>query len=55
MSRPVRIPERGDVAPEAIARLMGLSLAEFEQLRPELDRRGLPSPSKRFGLKAQRG
>jgi hypothetical protein len=44
VSRPRHIPNRGDVAPAAIAQLLGLSITDFERLRPELDRRGFPSP-----------
>jgi hypothetical protein len=44
MGRPSRIPERGDVPVGIVARLLGLSAADFERLRPELERRGLPEP-----------
>jgi hypothetical protein len=49
MSRPTRIPDRGDIPPNAIASLMGLSLAEFQQLLPELNRRGFPPPDATTG------
>src|SRR5262249_30200309 len=50
MSRPARIPDRGDVAPSVVATLLGLSTtAEFEQMLPELNRRGFPSPDPTTG------
>ncbi len=42
MSRPVRIPDRGDVAPGVVAQRLGMSLPDFEACRPELERRGFP-------------
>src|SRR5262249_5248142 len=45
MSRPTRIPDRGDIPLNAVASLMGLSLAEFQQLLPDLTRRGFPPPA----------
>jgi hypothetical protein len=42
MSRPARIPDRGDVLPSAIAQRLGMSLADFEACRVELERRGFP-------------
>jgi hypothetical protein len=42
MSRPARIPDRGDVLPAAVAQRLGMSLADFEMRRAELERRGFP-------------
>jgi hypothetical protein len=42
MGRPPRIPDRGDVAPSVVARRLGLSLEEFERVRPHLERRKFP-------------
>jgi hypothetical protein len=42
MSRPARIPDRGDVPPTAAAQRLGMSLADFEAHRGELERRGFP-------------
>jgi hypothetical protein len=42
MSRPARIPDRGDVLPTAAAQRLGMSLADFEVSRSELERRGFP-------------
>ena len=44
MSRPRRIPQRGDVAASAVAELLGLSIADFEARREELRRRDFPEP-----------
>jgi hypothetical protein len=49
MSRPLRIPDRGDVPPGAVAQRLGLSLADFEAYRPELERRGFPLPDPTTG------
>src|SRR5262249_48853684 len=49
MSRAPRIPDRGDIPPNAVASVMGLSLAEFHQLLPELNRRGFPPPDATTG------
>jgi hypothetical protein len=49
MSRPPRIPDRGDVAPSVIAQRLGLSAADFEAWRPELERRGFPTPDSTTG------
>jgi hypothetical protein len=50
MSRRRRIPERGDVAPPAIAELLGLSLTDFEARRPALSERNFPEPDPTTGL-----
>jgi hypothetical protein len=42
MSRPARIPDRGDVPPSAVAQRLGMSLPDFEARRGELERRGFP-------------
>jgi hypothetical protein len=49
MSRPRRIPERGDVTASAIAERLGLRLSEFETRRAELERRGFPQPDETTG------
>jgi hypothetical protein len=42
MSRPARIPDRGDVPPSAVAQRLGMSLPDFEACRVELEHRGFP-------------
>jgi len=42
MSRPARIPDRGDVPPNVVAQRLGMSLPDFEACRTELERRGFP-------------
>jgi hypothetical protein len=49
MSRPLRIPERGDVAKTLIAHRLGLSVSDFELMRPELERRDFPLPDPTTG------
>jgi hypothetical protein len=49
MSRPPRIPDRGDVPPGAIAQRLGLPLDDFERYRSELERRGFPYPDPTTG------
>jgi hypothetical protein len=49
MSRPCRIPDRGDVAPSIVATRLGLSLTEFESRRRELEERGFPQPDETTG------
>jgi hypothetical protein len=49
MSRPRRIPLRGDVTVNAVAELLGLSLADFEARRAELRNRGFPEPDPTTG------
>jgi hypothetical protein len=49
MTRPARIPDRGDVAPSIIAARLGLTLSEFETQRPELERRDFPEPDETTG------
>ena len=49
MSRPTRIPDRGDVSPATAAQRLGMSLADFEVSRAELERRGFPEPDPTTG------
>jgi hypothetical protein len=49
MSRPARSPDRGDVPPAAAAQRLGMSLADFEVHRGELERRGFPDPDPTTG------
>ena len=50
MSRPRRIPSRGDVAASAVADLLGLSLADFNSRETALRERGFPEPDPTTGL-----
>jgi hypothetical protein len=50
MSRPPRIPCRGDVAPALVAELLGLSLAEFIARLDTLRARKFPDPDPTTGL-----
>ena len=50
MSRPRRIPARGDVSASTIADLLGLSGAEFAARLPALHERKFPSPDPTTGL-----
>jgi hypothetical protein len=49
MSRPARIPDRGDVSPTLAAQRLGMSLVDFEARRGELQRRGFPDPDPTTG------
>jgi hypothetical protein len=49
MSRPSRIPDRGDVALCVVASRLGLTLPEFQARRSELERRGFPEPDETTG------
>jgi hypothetical protein len=49
MSRPAHIPERGDVTASSVAQRLGLALADFERLRPELESRSFPQPDATTG------
>lgn len=49
MSRPRRIPERGDVSPAAVAARLGISLADFELRRGELEARRFPEADSTTG------
>lgn len=44
MSRRRLIPERGDVSAVAVAERLGLSLPDFEAMRPALHARDFPAP-----------
>jgi len=50
MSRPRRIPARGDVGASAVAELLGLSVSDFGARRPALRERGFPEPDPTTGL-----
>jgi hypothetical protein len=50
MSRPRRIPARGDIAASIVAELLGLSLSDFEVQRAALCERGFPGPDPTTGL-----
>jgi hypothetical protein len=49
MSRPARIPERGDVTLGIVAQRLGLPLADFHRFRADLERRGIPEPDPTTG------
>jgi hypothetical protein len=48
MGKRARIPDRGDVTPALVAQRLGLSAADFEAWRAELERRGFPTPARKF-------
>ena len=50
MTRPRRIPVRGDVPESAIAQLLGVTVADFQARRAELRDRGFPEPDLTTGL-----
>ncbi len=50
MSRPRRIPVRGDVTASAVAELLGLSPSDFAARGPILRERGFPEPDPTTGL-----
>jgi hypothetical protein len=50
MSRPRRIPPRGDVSASTVADLLGLSAADFETRLPALHERKFPHPDPTTGL-----
>jgi hypothetical protein len=50
MTRPRRIPARGDVVASVVAGLLGLSRADFEALRGALRERDFPEPDPTTGL-----
>lgn len=52
MGRPARIPDKGDVTATLIAMRLGLSTADFEVRRPELEKRGFPEADPTTGLYA---
>jgi hypothetical protein len=49
MSRPTRIPDRGDVPLGAVVQRLGMSLADFQMYRGDLERRGFPEPDPTTG------
>lgn len=52
MGRPARVPDRGDVSAALIALRLGLSSADFEIRRSELEKRGFPEADPTTGLYA---
>jgi hypothetical protein len=50
MSRPARIPDRGDVPLAVVAARLGLSVSDFEARRAALFERGFPEPDRTTGL-----
>jgi hypothetical protein len=50
MSRPARCPDRGDVPASTVAQRLGMSAADFELRRPELERRDFPERDPTTGL-----
>jgi hypothetical protein len=50
MSRPRRIPVRGDVPEWVVAQLLGLNVPDFHARRAELRDRGFPEPDHTTGL-----
>jgi hypothetical protein len=50
MSRPARIPDRGDVPSATVAARLGLSVPDFEARRRALFERGFPEPDPTTGL-----
>jgi hypothetical protein len=50
MSRPRRIPVRGDVPASAAAELLGMSLTDFEASRAALNERHFPEPDPTTGF-----
>lgn len=50
MTRPRRIPVRGDVTTSVVAELLGLSVSEFEARQLELRGRDFPEPDPTTGL-----
>jgi hypothetical protein len=54
MSRPPRIPDRGDVSPGLVAQRLGITLPDFECCRASLERRGFPGPDPTTGRYCRR-
>jgi hypothetical protein len=50
MSRPRRIPVRGDIPAAAVAELLGLSVSDFHAKLDQLRERGFPSADATTGL-----
>ena len=54
MSRPRRIPLRGDIPAAAVAELLGLSASEFQAKLDQLHERGFPNADATTGLLLRR-
>jgi hypothetical protein len=50
MARPKRIPDKGDVPSGVVALRLGMSLDDFNTVRPDLERRGFPAPDETTGM-----
>jgi hypothetical protein len=50
VTRPKRIPERGDVSKAMVAQRLGLTVVDFELRRAELEKRGFPEADTTTGL-----
>jgi hypothetical protein len=50
VTRPRRIPARGDVTTVVVAELLGLSVSDFEARQPQLREWGFPEPDPTTGL-----
>jgi hypothetical protein len=50
MTRPVLIPDKGDISRALVARRLGMTLADFEARRGELEARNFPQPDETSGL-----
>ncbi len=49
MGRPARTPDRGDVPKAVVAQRLGLTVADFDLHRVELEKRGFPEPDQTTG------
>jgi hypothetical protein len=49
MGRPVRIPDRGDISSALVAQRLGMTPADFELRRRELEAGGSPDPDPTTG------
>jgi hypothetical protein len=52
VSRPRRIPVRGDIPAVAVAELLGLSVSDFHAKLEQLGNRGFPVPTPRLAYTA---
>lgn len=52
MTRPVRIPDKGDIARALVAQRLGMSVADFDARRADLEARGFPEADETTGLYA---
>jgi hypothetical protein len=50
MSRPKRVPDKGDVPAAVVAARLGLSIGDFDTRRAALTERGFPDPDPTTGL-----